>query len=81
MSERLNISCGYLQNLYKETFSASCMTEVIESRINRAKELLAGTNLQVYEISSLCGYKNEVHFMRQFKKLTEKTPSGYRKNF
>lgn len=34
---------------------------------------------QVGEISNLCGYENEVHFMRQFKKLTTLTPSEYRR--
>ena len=78
MADRLHISCGYLQNIYKETFFISCMADVIESRITYAKELLIDSNKSVLEISCLCGYYNEVHFMRQFKKLTNLTPSGYR---
>lgn len=79
MANTLHISCGYLQNIYKETFFISCMADVIESRITYAKELLVESNLSVGEISYLCGYHNEVHFMRQFKKLTTLTPSSYRK--
>ncbi len=79
MADKLHLSCGYLQNIYKETFFISCMSDVIESRITYAKELLVESDLPVLEISYLCGYHNEVHFMRQFKKLTTLTPSAYRK--
>lgn len=79
MAEKLHISCGHLQNIYKDTFFISCMSEVIESRITYAKELLIESNLSIGEVSNLCGYQNEVHFMRQFKKLTTLTPSEYRR--
>lgn len=79
MAHKLHISCGHLQNIYKETFFTSCMSDVIESRITYGKELLTNSVLSVREISYLCGYQNEVHFMRQFKKLTDLTPSEYRK--
>ncbi|WP_121609117.1 helix-turn-helix domain-containing protein [Mesobacillus foraminis] len=79
MADRLHISPGYLQNIYKNTFSISCMSDVIESRITYAKELLIESDLPVSEISNLCGYQNDVHFMRQFKKLTTLTPTAYRR--
>ena len=79
MADKLHISCGYLQNIYKDTFDISCMSDVIESRITYAKELLIESDLPVGEISSLCGYQNDVHFMRQFKKLTTLTPTEYRR--
>ena len=79
MAGFLNISCGHLQAIYKSTFNTTCMKEVIQSRIIHAKELLVSTNYYINEISRLCGYKCEVHFMRQFKKTTSMTPSDYRK--
>jgi len=79
MASKLHISCGYLQNIYKKSFLISCMSDVIESRITYAKQLLSESYLSIKEISYLCGYRNEVHFMRQFKKLTSLTPSEYRK--
>ncbi len=79
MADKLHISSGYLQTIYKDTFFISCMSEVIESRITYAKELLLESDLPVGEISYLCGYQNEVHFMRQFKKLTALTPTKYRR--
>ncbi len=78
MAEKLHLSCGYLQNIYKETFFTTCMSDVIESRITYAKELLVESDLPIGLISNLCGYNNDVHFMRQFKKLSSLTPTEYR---
>lgn len=78
MAEKLHLSCGYLQNIYKETFFTTCMSDVIESRITYAKELLVETDFPIGLISNLCGYNNDVHFMRQFKKLSSLTPTKYR---
>ncbi len=80
IANQLNISAGYLQNIYKNTFEITCMSDVIESRIIHAKKLLTSTNLLIYDIATLCGYKTEFHFMRQFKSQTGFTPSSYRKH-
>lgn len=79
MAKELSLSSGHLQKVYKDLFSVSCMAEVIESRINRSKELLISSGLLVYEVAEQCGYKTEVHFMRQFKKSVGMTPSAFRK--
>lgn len=79
MADKVHVSCGYLQNIYKDMFNITCMSDVIESRNTLAKELLIESHLPIREISSLCGFKNDVHFMRQFKKLTHITPTQYRK--
>jgi len=40
--------------------------------------MLAETNNTIREIAFACGYGNEYHFIRQFKKITGKTPTEYR---
>ncbi|RDU24710.1 helix-turn-helix transcriptional regulator [Anaerosacchariphilus polymeriproducens] len=79
MAEQLHISKGYFQSLYKETFDVSCINDVINSRVHHAKELLTFSNMSIKEISYHCGYHNEEHFMRQFKKITNLSPSTFRK--
>lgn len=78
MASKLHISGGYLQRIYKEQFGISCMEDVIESRIHRAKEYLIYTQKSIYEIAQDCGYHNVEHFCRQFKKKTLVAPSHYR---
>ena len=54
------------------------MQDLIEARINAARQLLTATDLPVHEIAAACGYQNATHFMRQFKEITGLTPSAYR---
>jgi len=79
MAETLNISTGYLQNIYPKYFGTTCLDEVIRSRIQYACELLSSTNIPVVEISEECGYHNVEHFIRQFKSRMYITPGKYRK--
>ena len=45
----------------------------------KAKELLAGSEYSVTEISELLGFESVTYFERVFKKLTDKTPLKYRR--
>ncbi|WP_310605204.1 AraC family transcriptional regulator [Anaerosporobacter sp.] len=78
LANRVDLSPSHFHALYKKTFGISCIQDVITSKIEFAKYHLTQTGYQVKEIATLCGYDNEVHFMRQFKKLTGYTPKEYR---
>ena len=79
MAKKVNMSTRSLQKLYKDYAHISCISEVIESRMIRAKMLLAKTDYDVGEISERCGYRNVEHFCRQFKKQEQCSPSDYRR--
>lgn len=79
LAARVNLSKSYFQHLYKELFNCPVMSDMINGRVEYAKYLLGNTYLPVGDIASLCGYENETHFMRQFKKFTGLTPSQYKK--
>lgn len=77
-AHQLTMSRSNFQHLYKKHFGVTPIEDVINSRIQLAKVLLDGSNTPVHQISTLCGYTCESHFMRQFKKITGMTPSSYR---
>jgi AraC family transcriptional regulator of arabinose operon len=79
LAHQVNLSPSYFQRLYKQTFDTSCIADVIACKIQYAKTSLAATGGTVREIAALCGYENEEHFMRQFKREVGLTPSEYRK--
>ena len=79
MAKRCNLSASRFQRAYKKLFSVSPMADVVNARILTAKIKLS-SNQTIKEIAAQCGYKSDLHFMKQFKKITGKTPSEYRKN-
>ena len=80
MAADVNMSRSYFQHIYREFFGVSCISDVIASKIEKAKELLTETSCTVSQAAAMCGYENEEHFMRQFKKLVGVTPTRFRKN-
>lgn len=78
-ADRCSISASYLQHMYKKFFGVTVMEDVIRSRIEYSKKLLAGTDFTVQRIAECCGYEYDVYFMRQFKKETGMTPREYRR--
>ncbi|GKX68374.1 helix-turn-helix domain-containing protein [Inconstantimicrobium mannanitabidum] len=78
LSKQVNLSPSYFQEVYKQTFHVTCIADVITSKIEFAKYNLSKTNYAIKEIAELCGYENDVHFMRQFKKFVGMTASNYR---
>lgn len=78
LASRVNLSKSYFQHIYKELFGCSVVTDMINSRLEYAKYLLGSSSLSVSAISKMCGYENDTHFMRQFKRFAGITPSQFR---
>lgn len=79
MANSIHISEGYLLSVYKHYFNTTCISDVINSRIQAAGELLISTSKSIEEVAETCGYHNTEHFIRQFKGKTGLTPAKYRK--
>lgn len=80
LASELNISESYFHHLYKKYFEISPIADAINSRVEYSKQLLSSSNYSVREISEMLNYKNDTQFMKQFKLITNMTPSEYRKN-
>lgn len=82
-SDRMAKEVGYSQsrffNIYKSIYGVSPTADLINARINRAKNILSFQQTSIEEISQLLGYENTTHFIRQFKSRTGLSPNEYRK--
>jgi AraC family transcriptional regulator of arabinose operon len=78
VARALALSESYLQHSYKSFFGRSIKSDVTSSRMEYSKYLLFATDYTVSAISQLCGYQNDVHFMRTFKQSVGMTPTAYR---
>lgn len=80
LADEAGMSRSGFQHLYKKMFGTTVITDIISGRLDRAKRLLASTNLTIREISEKCGYRSEYNFMKEFKKRFGKTPTEWRKS-
>jgi two-component system response regulator YesN len=74
----LKITSGYLSTYFKEKTGTNFVDYVNQIRIEKACEMLRGTELKAREIAELAGYQNINSFNRMFKKYTGMTPTEYR---
>ena len=79
LCRRTHISRSYLQRMYKRYFSKSIFEELIDFRVQKAKELLANTDHTIAAVADLCGYASYTHFAKQFRSLEGIAPSEYQK--
>ena len=79
LAELAHLSPSYFQVVYKKAFGLTCMTEVINAKLEQAKLLLTSTELSVSVVATEVGYNEVYHFIRQFKKSTGMTPGAFRK--
>lgn len=79
MAAQLSMSRSAFQHNYKKIFGKNVLSDIINSRLRRAKLYLTTTDLTLDEIAHLCGYHNQLHLIRQFKQNYKMTPTEYRK--
>lgn len=77
MAAEVNLSPSRFYRIYKELFGISPKKYLNEIRIEHAKTLLMQNKYMIKEIAEMAGYKNQYHFIRQFKDYTGTTPGKY----
>lgn len=84
LSERLDISAGYLSRIINEKEGKNFFEFVNEFRIQSVKEKLVDKEYHHYSILGIAlesGFKSKTTFNTVFKKFTGQTPSSYQKQF
>ena len=79
MAAKVGFSKSRFYNIYKSIYGVTPTADLIEARINSAKNMLLFTGKKIEDISYLLGSENTTHFIRQFKKWTGCSPAVYRK--
>ena len=81
IAQRLGITPEYLGTQFHQEMKVNFSTYIKTFRINKAKELLLGTQLKMYEIAERVGYSDAKYFSRVFKAETGQLPAEYRRSY
>lgn len=79
MASEVGFSKSRFNNIYKSIYSITPTADLIEVKMNSAKNMLLYGTKKIEEIAVCLGYDNTTHFIRQFKKEIGIPPSEYRK--
>ncbi|WP_167959102.1 response regulator [Anaerosporobacter faecicola] len=78
VSREVDISPYYFSKIFKEETGENFIEYVTNVRIEKAKELLIGTDYSMKEICCRIGYADPNYFSRAFKKNVGVTPTEYK---
>ena len=78
VARRLYLSTAYFSRLFKEKTGQTFSDYLAACRVDKARHLLATTDLSIAEVASAIGYQEANSFSRLFKARTGQSPSDYR---
>jgi len=78
VAQRAFMSVSHFSHTFKDNVGESPKHYLIRARLDKAKELLAGTDRPATEIAETLGYKTPSFFYRQFKCAIGLTVNKYR---
>ncbi|MBD2843918.1 helix-turn-helix transcriptional regulator [Paenibacillus sp. IB182496] len=80
LARQVHVTPGHLRTLFRQTLGLSPQTYVQQTRMQKAKELLLGSEHSLAEIAVRVGYREYGHFLKLFRQSAGCAPSHYRKH-
>jgi AraC family transcriptional regulator len=78
IAQHLNMSVYHFCDLFKQSVGIAPYKYVLQQRVERAKLLLKDKERAIVDIALECGFANQTHLNRHFRKFTGITPKTYR---
>ncbi|MGG3510398.1 response regulator [Paenibacillus lautus] len=79
VADSVGMSVTYLSRTFKSETNMNFVKYLVQVRMEKARELLAESELSAEETAYRVGFSDYVHFSKTFKKFHGLTPSAYRK--
>ena len=80
MASSVHLSSSHFHSIYKKIYVISPNRDLINARIESAKNMLLENQKSISEISALLGYSNPYQFSHQFSSVTGISPREYIKS-
>jgi len=79
MAAAVNLSESWFSVVFKNTTGMTPHQWQLGRRVDRARELLAGTDLSVADIADRLDFSDQAHLTRAFRQLVGQTPASWRR--
>ncbi len=79
-AEHFFLNASYLSRTYKQRMGISFKERLFNLRMEKAVDLLQGTNMKVYEVANAVGIEDPNYFSLCFKKYKDMSVSDYKKS-
>ncbi len=73
------LSCSYFSRAFKGSFGKAPHAFIIERRIARAQQAMLAADEPLSQIAIACGFADQAHLSRAFRRLTGRTPHAWRR--
>lgn len=80
VADYVGLNEKYFSTKFTQKTGSTFRDYLTSLRLEKAEYLLKRTDLKIYEVCDQIGYNNVEHFNRMFKRMTGRSPSGYRKD-
>lgn len=77
-AKKYHFNPNYLSRVFKNEYGKSFIDLLLETRIEKAKELLVNAEFKIVDISTTVGYDDYAHFSKIFKEYTGISPREFR---
>ena len=79
LADLVKLSTSHFCRAFKTSFSASPHAYIVQQRVQRAQEIMSTTGSPLSQIALDCGFADQAHLSRVFRRLTGLTPNAWRR--
>jgi AraC family transcriptional regulator len=76
----VRLSPCHFSRVFRTSFGESPLEYITKKRIERAKQLMLSTDSSLGHIALDCGFADQAHFSRMFRRVTGDSPSAWRRS-
>jgi AraC-like DNA-binding protein len=73
------LSLSYFSVAFRQSFGSSLQTFITHRRVERAQTLMLSTDQTLADIALACGFCDQAHFCRRFRRVNGRTPNAWRR--
>jgi AraC-like DNA-binding protein len=80
LSGAVGLSATHFSRAFVRSFGEPPHVYLIQRRIDRARHLMLTSDISLSDLAAVCGFSDQAHFCRLFRRHTGRTPAAWRRD-